>query len=76
MRYLLFFALIVVGVLLWRRAMRRDLPPPRTGEEPARAEEAMVQCRVCGVYLPQHESLQEGAFHYCCEEHREQDRAR
>lgn len=74
MRYLLVLALIVVGVLLWRRAMRRELPPT-AGSPPERAEEAMVQCRVCGVYLPQHESLQKGPFHYCSEAHRDQDRA-
>lgn len=75
MRYLLVLALIVVGVLLWRHAMRRKLPPT-AGSPPERAPEAMVQCRVCGVYLPQHESLQEGPFHYCCEAHRDQDRPR
>lgn len=75
MRYLLVLGLIVVGVLLWRRAMR-SAAPPTSAPPPERAAEAMVQCRVCGVYLPQPESLQEGPFHYCCEAHRNQDRAR
>lgn len=74
MRYLLIVAVIIVAVLLWRRALRRDLPPPaEPGQDPA--GEAMVQCRVCGVYLPQRESLKEGPFHYCSEAHRQQDRS-
>lgn len=72
MRYLLLVAVIIVAVLLWRRALRRDQPP---ADEPDPAGEAMVQCRVCGVYLPQQESLQEGPFHYCSEAHRQQDRS-
>lgn len=74
MRYLLLIALLVVGVLLWRRAFRRD--PPREVDAAAdRASESMVQCRVCGVYLPLQESLTEGPFHYCSEAHRQQDRS-
>lgn len=74
MRYLLIVAVIIVAVLLWRRALCRNLPPP-AGPAPDPAGEAMVQCRVCGVYLPQQESLKEGPFHYCSEAHRQQDRS-
>lgn len=74
MRYLLIVAVIIVAVLLWRRALRRNLPPP-AGPAPDPAGEAMVQCRVCGVYLPQQESLKDGPFHYCSEAHRQQDRS-
>jgi uncharacterized protein len=76
-RYLLIVAVIIVAVLLWRRALRRDLPPPDQPDRPTQdpAGEAMVQCRVCGVFLPQQESLKEGPFHYCSEAHRQQDRS-
>jgi uncharacterized protein len=73
-RYLLMIAVIIVAVLLWRRALRRD-QPPAGGPAPDPAGEEMVQCRVCGVYLPQQESLKEGPFHYCSEAHRQQDRS-
>ena len=74
MRYLLLIAMVLVVALLWRRLIHKIAPP---SDKPAddRSEEAMVQCRVCGVYLPVKESFREGAFHYCSEAHRNQDRS-
>lgn len=73
MRFFLMIAVLIVVGLLLRRALRQNAPPPAEsrGEPPS---EAMVQCRACGVFLPGEEALKKGAFHYCCEDHRQQDR--
>lgn len=71
MRYLLLFLVILLGVILWRRAVRNAMPP--VDPEAPSNEGTMVQCRVCGVYFPQEDSLESGAFHYCSEEHRKKD---
>jgi hypothetical protein len=78
MRYLFMFVLIVIGIVIWRIAHRRDRSVPiesQSEASPDRSGEAMVQCRVCGVYIPQGESLSDGLFHYCSELHRNQDGA-
>lgn len=64
-----FLFLLVLAALLWAcwrvRARPKDAPPP------VKAEEAMVACAHCGVYLPQSESLTDNQAFYCCEAHRQ-----
>jgi uncharacterized protein len=70
MKYMLLIGLALILLWLLRRPMRRS----RTTEKSsARRPERMVQCVRCGVYLPESESLPDGAGHHCCAEHR-QDR--
>ena len=72
MRYLFLLVIGIVVFFIWRAASRRrdDSPPetpePKTGD--------MVQCRRCGVYLPEGDAINEGAFFYCSEAHRDEDR--
>lgn len=62
---LIVLALLVYFVL---KGFRR----PRASPPPQRLPEKMVSCEVCGINLPESESMSEGARHFCCEEHRKQ----
>jgi uncharacterized protein len=64
-RLLVLIVLIVLGVWLVRRALRRL----RQDTPPAIKEAELVRCAHCGVHLPRAEARQaEGAL-YCSEEH-------
>ncbi len=64
-RLLVLIVLIVLGVWLVRRALRRL----RQDTPPAIQEAELVRCAHCGVHLPRAEARQtEGAL-YCSEEH-------
>jgi uncharacterized protein len=68
MKYLLLIGLILIILWIFRRPKNRR---SRSGEIPAaRRPERMVKCARCGVHLPEGESIQDGATHYCCIEHR------
>jgi len=76
MRYLFLFLVVIGAVFVWRRWLSRssgndDPVGPKEG-----ASGTMVQCRVCGIYLPEEESLTAGQFHYCSAAHRDQDMQR
>lgn len=75
MKYLLLIGLALVILWFFRRMGHRRFS--RADPPPARAPERMVKCARCGVYLPESESIADGAVHYCCAEHRRaaQDRA-
>jgi uncharacterized protein len=75
MKYVLLIGLALVILWFFRRPQNRR---SRTAEtRAARQPERMVKCARCGVHLPENESIQDGAVHYCCAEHRRaaQDRA-
>jgi uncharacterized protein len=68
MKYLLLIGLTLIVLWFFRRLGNRrsrtaDMPP-------ARQPERMVKCARCGIYLPESESIADGAVHYCCAEHR------
>jgi uncharacterized protein len=68
MKYLLLIGLILVILWFFRRSENRR---SRTkGTPAARRPERMVKCARCGIHLPESESIQDGASHYCCAEHR------
>lgn len=67
MSKLLLFGLLGVVVYLILRDKRKQ--EVRAAE--ARPVQQMVVCAQCGVHLPESDSLQGGAEHYCCEQHRE-----
>jgi hypothetical protein len=76
MRYLFLLLVVVGAVMVWRRWLSRssrhgDSVGPKEG-----VSGTMVQCRVCGIYLPEEESLTADQFHYCSIAHREQDTQR
>lgn len=74
MRYLIIAVLVIIAVLLIRRVVsrQRDL---RNGPGNTPPVASMVQCRICGIYLPQDDAIRQGAFHYCSEAHRKLDSA-
>ncbi|MDR1709979.1 MAG: hypothetical protein LBS70_09710 [Candidatus Accumulibacter sp.] len=70
----LLLLIVLVLAVLWffrqpknRPAKSRPAEKPSAGREPER----MVECARCGLYLPESESVPDGAAHYCCAEHRE-----
>ena len=64
MKHVLFLiGLVLILFWLFRRPERRNRTTERTSER-------MVPCARCGVYLPESESIPDGAVHYCCAEHR------
>jgi uncharacterized protein len=68
MRYVLLIGLALIILWFFRRPENRR---SRTAGTPAeRLPERMVQCARCGVYLPESESIADGAVRYGCAEHR------
>lgn len=70
MSRLILLIVLVVLVYLVLRGLRR----PGARRPAHRLPEKMVSCEVCGINLPESESMSEGARHFCCEEHRNQAR--
>ena len=72
MKYLLLIGLLLTVFWIFRRSESRRF---QAADAPAvRRAESMVKCARCGVYLPEGESVREGAEHYCCAEHIARDR--
>lgn len=74
MKYLLLFALAVVGLWWWRSLARRGTDSSRTppkADSPPQAPQDMVACRHCGVHLPGAEALAGGQGMYCSPAHRQ-----
>jgi uncharacterized protein len=68
MKYLLLIGLALIILWFFRRPGNR-----RSRAAQARAAhppERMVKCARCGIYLPESESIADGAAHFCCTEHR------
>jgi uncharacterized protein len=68
MKYLLLLGLALIVLWFFRRPGNRRSRAAQT--RAARAPERMVKCVRCGIYLPESESIADGAAHYCCAEHR------
>lgn len=71
MKFLLFLAVVLLGVWLWRSGRRKepaeraDTPPPASGPQD------MVRCAHCGVHLPQGDAIVGRIGYYCSPEHRQ-----
>lgn len=77
MKYLLIFAILMVGLWLWRsnrRAERHDaaVKPPAGRRPPQIPATEIVACDVCHVHLPRSEALMGPGGVYCSEHHRRQ----
>jgi uncharacterized protein len=72
-RLLVLVILVVVGVWLIRRALRRaarsDESPASTSASAPKPSEELVRCAHCGVLLPRGEARQAAGALYCSEEH-------
>lgn len=73
MRYLFLLLLVVGALMVWRRWSGRSGSAEGGGRPEASPPGTMVQCKVCGIYLPEEESLSVEQFHYCSATHRDQD---
>ena len=77
MKYLLVFALVLVGLWLWRNNRRTDShhankePTGRPAPPPGLPTE-IVACDVCHVHLPRSEALTGPGGVYCSAAHRQQ----
>ncbi len=73
MKFLLFLAIALLLVWLWRSGRRKDdnpadqaTPPPPPGPQ------EMVRCTHCGVHLPHADAVVGRIGLYCSDEHRQQ----
>ncbi len=75
MKYLIVFAVVWVGIWIWRNNRRAELhekaarPAPVSG--PKQATE-IVACQVCAVHLPRPDAVPGKLGMYCSETHRRQ----
>ncbi|MEW5887443.1 MAG: PP0621 family protein [Pseudomonadota bacterium] len=69
MSKLIFLLLLGLIAFLLFKGLRGGSRTPR---RPRPRIENMVACAVCGVRVPESESLSRGDLHYCCEEHLKQ----
>ena len=67
---LLILAAIAAWLLIKRLRAKRSAADAQASAAAGRASEQMVNCSVCGVYLPQQEAIAEGDKFFCCAEHR------
>ena len=77
MKYFLVFALVLVGLWLWRNNRRTDSrqvnqEPDRRPAHPPGLPTEIVACDVCHVHLPRSEALTGPGGVYCSAAHRQQ----
>ena len=74
MARILILVLVVVGVVWWLRAKRKQGQSPSASEkrpEQMSTPQPMVACHLCGTHLPQNDALQSEGQWYCCTKHRD-----
>ena len=75
MKFLLVFAVVLIGFYVWRssREGRRAPPPASPGSAAAKPKAAidMVQCAHCGVHLDAHDAILARSKYYCSAAHLE-----
>ncbi len=72
MKYLLVFAVVLIGVWLWRSGRQAGQPPKRGQDsKPAAEPQDMVRCQLCGVHFAQADAIQGQRGVYCCVEHQQ-----
>jgi uncharacterized protein len=76
MGQLLRIIVILIGLWLVLKIIKRALVSGKTGASRQPSISKMVACDRCGVHIPETEAVQDGSKHYCCEEHRDVARKR
>ena len=69
MGYLLRIAIILIGIWLVVRLIKRFLAPPAKRRAALEPRQKMLPCAHCGVFLPQSEAVYDGDKAYCCKAH-------
>jgi len=67
---LLLLLLIVALFFVMRALIRSRNEAARAPRRSQQTAERMVNCKHCGLYLPESEALVARGEHYCCEQHR------
>ncbi len=67
-RTLLILVLIAIAILAFRR-LKRSSSRPQVKNKTTTGR--MVQCAVCGLYLPEQEALSHQGRYYCSQSHRD-----
>lgn len=72
-RIILIGLLVGLILLIAKRWLRKRLEHrgPLQGKNAQRSK--VLQCQVCGVYVPAEEAIHAGEHIYCCEEHKQAD---
>jgi len=69
MRTLIIFIVLALIVMIDRRMLQKPRPPAI--RKPA--NQHMVQCANCGIFIPEEESLQRAGKNYCSQAHLDED---
>jgi len=69
MGQLLRIAIILIGIWLVIRIIKRALARPSRGRTPGASAQKMLACEHCGVFVPQSEAVYDGDKAYCCKDH-------
>lgn len=73
MKFLLFLAIVLLAVWLWRSGRRGDSRPDQSATPtPPPGPQEMVRCARCGVHLPHSDAVVGRIGLYCSQEHRQQ----
>lgn len=71
MKFLLFLALVLLAVWLWRSGRRNDHRADEAAAPPPQGPQEMVRCTRCGLHLPRSDAVVGRIGLYCSEEHRQ-----
>jgi uncharacterized protein len=71
MKFLLFLAIGLLVVWLWRSGRRSDDPSDPATPPPPPGPQEMVRCAHCGVHLPHSDAVVGRIGLYCSPEHRQ-----
>jgi uncharacterized protein len=71
MKFLLFLAIVLLVVWLWRSGRRSEKRPEEAAPPAPPGPQEMVSCAHCGVHLPHGEAVVGRIGLYCSSEHRQ-----
>jgi len=77
MKFLLLFAVLLIGFFVWRSNRVGHKPPPAAGPAPGKRPGGataieMIECDVCGLHCPKTDSVTGKHGVYCTAQHRSQ----
>ncbi|MBU0587481.1 MAG: hypothetical protein KJ852_02830 [Gammaproteobacteria bacterium] len=71
MKLLLMLLVLLFAVWLWRSARQGKVPHESHKKTPLHEPQDMVDCKYCGLHLPQSEAVEGRLGLYCSTEHRQ-----